>query len=86
MSLYYLSRKSSSSFTLLISLLALGERPGLYPYVFRCDGDAHAVTVVPHVIGIDEDILVPVGKHRKVVMVSLVKNEFHFTQIGRAHV
>ena len=46
----------------------------------RGDGDTYTVAVVPHVVGVDKDIFVPVRKHGQVVMVSFVEYEFHFTR------
>jgi uncharacterized protein YuzE len=50
------------------------------PYILRGDGDTYTVAVVPHVVGVDKDIFVPVRKHGQVVMVSFVEDEFHFTR------
>ena len=50
------------------------------PYILRGDGDTYAVAVVPHVVGVDKDVFVPVRKHGQVVMVPFVEDEFHFTR------
>ncbi len=41
---------------------------------------SHPVSIVPYIVGVYEDIFVPVGKHGEVVMVTFVEDEFHFTR------
>ena len=41
---------------------------------------ADTVTVVPDVSSVYKDILVPIGKHGEMVMVSFIKDEFHFAR------
>lgn len=43
------------------------------------NSDTYTVTIVPHIISIDEYILVPIGKDSKMIMVSFIKYEFHLT-------
>ena len=49
------------------------------PYIFGCDCDADPVAVVPDIVRIDKDILVPVGKHRQVLMVAFIQDKLNFT-------
>ena len=48
---------------------------GRYPY-------AHAVSVVPNVVGVYENVLIPVGKHGEVLMVSFVEDAGCAPHIG----
>lgn len=51
-----------------------------YPDVFRSNGYSHMVSVIPYVVGIDKHILIPVRPDGQVIMVSFIKNEFHFSR------
>ena len=45
----------------------------------RGDRYADMVSIVPYIVGIDKDVLVPIRKHGQMIMVAFVEDKFHLS-------
>ena len=44
----------------------------------RGDRYADMISIIPYIVGIDKDVLVPICKHGQMIMVAFVEDKFHF--------
>lgn len=45
----------------------------------RGDRYADMVSIIPYIVGIDKDVLVPIRKHGQMIMVAFVEDKFHLS-------
>ena len=45
----------------------------------RGDRYADMISIIPYIVGIDKDVLVPIRKHGQMIMVAFVEDKFYFS-------